>query len=254
MNEQFSLKGKTALVTGSNRGLGFIIARGLGKAGAKIILNGRNKKKLDAAVIHMQSFGIKTFGRVFDVTDSQQINKTFDEMESTIGSVDILVNNAGVQQRMPMDEMTDKAWQQVININLSGAFYVSRRAVGTMKQKNQGKIINICSLMSEVHRFSIANYSAAKGGLKMLTRAMAVEFAEFNIQANGIGPGYFKTELTKPLFEDHKFNTWICSRTPAGRWGNPEELTGTAVFLSSKASSFINGQIIYIDGGILAGL
>ena len=254
MNDQFSLEGKTALVTGSNGGLGFIIARGLGKAGAKIILNGRNKEKLDTAVTQMKSFKIETFGREFDVTNSQEINNTFDEIESTIGSVDILVNNAGIHERMPMDKMTDKAWQQVIDINLSSAFYVSRRAVRTMKKRNQGKVINICSLMSEVHRPSIANYSAAKGGLKMLTRAMAVEFAQFNIQTNGIGPGYFKTELTKSLVEDQQFNAWICSRTPAGRWGNPEELTGTAVFLSSQASSFINGQIIYVDGGILAGL
>lgn len=250
----FSLEGKTALITGSNGGLGMVIARGLARSGAKVILNGRNRVKLDAAVEAFGQEGYDCAGYAFDVTDSEAINEAVEAMEKEQGTLDILVNNAGIQDRMAFDEMTDHAWQRVIETNLSSAFYVTRPIVKRMKERQSGKIINICSLMSEVHRPTIANYSAAKGGLKMLTRAMAVEYGAFGIQANGIGPGYFHTELTDKLVKDPDFNAWICKRTPAGRWGNPEELQGLAVFLASRASSYVNGQVIYVDGGILAGL
>jgi gluconate 5-dehydrogenase len=250
----FELREKTALITGSNGGLGFHIAEGMGKTGCRIILNGRNEEKLNNAVSKLQEKGIDASGFAFDVTKPGQINKSVERIEEEVGAIDILINNAGIHKRMPMEEMSDQAWQDVIEANLSSVFYVTRAVVKGMIKRNAGKIINICSLMSEVHRPTLSNYSAAKGGLKMLTRAMAVEFAKHNIQANGIGPGYFETALTKHLVEDVQFNSWICSRTPAGRWGKPEELIGAAIFLSTKASSFINGQIIYVDGGILAGL
>ena len=250
----FSLKGKRALVTGSNGGLGFVIAQGLAMAGAELILNGRNQEKLNKAVASLREKSYPTHGFAFDVSKSSQIDPAVEKIESEIGPIDILVNNAGVHQRMPLEEMTDEAWQQVLEIDLSSAFYVSRSVVSKMKARRSGKIINICSLMSEVHRPTIANYSAAKGGLKMLTRALAVEFAQYNIQANGIGPGYFHTEMTDSLVKDPEFNEWICKRTPAGRWGDPKELQGVAVFLASEASSYINGQILYVDGGLLAGI
>jgi gluconate 5-dehydrogenase len=250
----FSLEGKRALITGSNGGLGMVLAEGLARAGAKVILNGRNEEKLNKAVAEFKKKGYECCGYAFDVTKSDQINKAVEEMESKEGPLDILVNNAGIHDRMPLEDMTDEAWQRVIETDLSSAFYVTRPVVKRMKARKEGKIINTCSLMSEVHRPTIANYSAAKGGLKMLTRALAVEFAPFNIQSNGIGPGYFHTELTDSLVKDPVFNEWICKRTPAGRWGDPKELQGLAVFLASKASSYVNGQLIYVDGGILAGL
>ena len=250
----FELKNKTVLITGSNGGLGFFIAQGMGKAGAKIILNGRSHEKLNKAVSVLKNQKIETYGYAFDVTKSEEINKSVKEIETDLGKIDILINNAGIHKRMPMVDMTDQAWRDVIEADLSSAFYVTRAVVKRMISRKEGKIVNICSLMSEVHRPTIANYSAAKGGLKMLTRAMAVEFAKHNIQANGIGPGYFETELTKTLVQDKEFNSWICSRTPAGRWGKPEELVGTAIYLSTHASDFVNGQVIYVDGGILAGL
>jgi len=250
----FDLTDRIALVTGSNAGLGLTIARGLARAGARVVLNGRDEAKLGAAAEALRADGLAAAGRAFDVTDTRQVDDAIAGIERDVGPIHILVNNAGIQERMPMTEMTDEAWQRVLDTNLSGAFKVARAASRGMLARGRGKIVNICSLMSEVHRPTIANYSASKGGLKMLTRAMAVEWGPKGVQANGIGPGYFATELTRPLVEDRAFNAWICERTPAGRWGDPEELVGAAIFLSSDASDYVNGQVLYVDGGILAGL
>ena len=255
MNDSmFRLVDRIALVTGSNGGLGFAIARGLAEAGATIVLNGRNHGKLHDAVSRLTDSGHTAYGYAFDVTDSDAVNQQVATIESEIGPIEILVNNAGIQDRRPMDEMPDEVWERVIKTDLTSAFLVSRAVGRLMIPRRRGKIINICSLMSEVHRPSIANYSAAKGGLKMLTRAMAVEWGKHNIQTNGIGPGYFITEMTQPLVDDPEFNQGIWGRTPAGRWGRPEELIGTAVFLASDASTYVNGQVIYVDGGLLSGL
>jgi gluconate 5-dehydrogenase len=188
------------------------------------------------------------------VTDASSVERGVAAVERDAGPIDILVNNVGIQRRAPLEAMDESAWREVIDVNLTSAFLVTRRVVRGMIERQRGKIINICSLMSEIGRPTTANYAAAKGGLKMLTRAMAVEWARHNIQANAIGPGYFLTEMTQPLAADPKFDAWIRSRTPAGRWGRPEELVGAAVFLASSASDFVNGQIIYVDGGVLAAL
>ena len=248
----FSLVGKTALITGSGRGLGFVIARGLAKAGAMIILNGRDYTTLRKAADELTSEGLNASFTVFDVTNEEQIREKIDLIEKETGGIQILVNNAGIHDRKPLAEMPLEKWQNVIGINLTVAFLTTREVAKGMIQRKNGKVINICSLLSEVGRETTGNYSASKGGLKMLTRAMAVEWAKYNIQVNGIGPGYFMTDLTKPLLEDPEFDQWLKKRTPAGRWGKPDELVGTAVFLSSDASNFINGQIIYVDGGFLA--
>ena len=250
----FDLTGRTALITGSSRGLGLAIARGLGQAGARLILNGRDQAKLSAAAEVLKSQGLQVATSVFDVTNTSEIAAAVGQIEKDLGHIDILVNNAGIHRRAPLSKMTETQWREVIETNLTSAFLVTRQVGPRMIERRAGKIINVCSLMSEVSRPSIANYAASKGGLKMLTRAIACEWAMHNIQCNGIGPGYFATELTKPLMENPEFNRWICSRTPAGRWGQPEELVGAAVFLASRASDFVNGQIIYVDGGILASL
>ena len=241
----FDLTNRIALVTGSSQGLGLTLARGLGQAGARIVLNGRNQEKIAKAVAAVEADGLAVSGCAFDVTDAASINR---------GVGDILVNNAGIQRRGPLESLDEAAWREVIDTNLTGVFLVSRRVVRGMIERRRGKIVNICSLMSELGRDTTANYAAAKGGLKMLTRAMAVEWARHNIQANGIGPGYFLTEMTRKLADDPEFDAWIRGRTPAGRWGDPAELVGAAVFLASAASDFVNGQIIYVDGGILAAL
>jgi len=250
----FSLKGKNALITGSSRGLGFNIARGLAMAGAKIILNGRNQENLDRTVSELKNEGFEVFGSVFDVTEKKQINIQIASIEQKIGPIDILFNNAGIQRRKSLQELDEKDWQAVIDTNLTGAFLTSQQVVTSMIRRKKGKIINTCSLMSELGRESVGAYSASKGGLKMLTKNMATEWAKYNIQVNGIGPGYFATEMTRPLREDQEFDHWLKKRTPANRWGNPEELIGTAVFLASSASDFVNGQIIYVDGGVLAAI
>ncbi|KPK86698.1 MAG: gluconate 5-dehydrogenase [Bacteroides sp. SM23_62_1] len=248
----FSLTGKTALITGSSRGLGFTIARGLAKAGAMVILNGRSATSLRKAADVLTGEGLHASFTVFDVTKEGQIREKINLIENETGGIHILVNNAGIHRRKYLTEMTLKDWKMIIDINLTGTFLTTREVVKGMIKRKEGKIINICSLMSEVSRETIANYSTAKGGLKMLTRSMAVEWAKYNIQVNGIGPGYFKTDMTKPLADDPEFDLWLKKRTPAGRWGEPEELVGTAVYLASGASSFMNGQVIYVDGGFLA--
>ena len=254
MTDLFSLAGKRALVTGATQGLGFAIAKGLADAGAQIIINARNPDKLTKAINDFANDGINVKGYIFDVTDSSTIDPQIGAIEDEVGPIDILVNNAGIIKRQPLEEMGDEDFLEVLNTNLAGVFRVSRAVVRRMIGRKEGKIINMCSMMSELGRPNVGAYAASKGGLKMLTKNMATEWAKHNIQVNGIGPGYFITELTQALQNDEKFNTFIVNRTPAGRWGMPEELVGAAVYLSSKASNFVNGHIIYVDGGILAAL
>ncbi len=248
----FDLTGKTALVTGSTRGLGLAIARGLGAAGARIILNGTRQEGLDAAVRALSEAGLAVAGRAFDVTNAGQVDAAVNGIINESGHIDVLVNNAGIQIRGPLADFNPDDWRKILEVNLTGAFNVARAVVKDMLARQSGKIINICSMQSELGRPGIAPYAASKGGLKMLTRAMAAEWGGRNIQVNGIGPGYFLTDMTKPLAADAKFDAWLRGRTPAGRWGRPEELIGPAVFLASDASSYVNGQILYVDGGMLA--
>jgi len=250
----FDVGGKIALVTGSTRGLGYVLARGLGMAGAAVVINGRDRSRLDASVARLREEGLSVSGYCFDITDAEQIEAQVTRMERDVGTIDILLNNAGINKRGPLAELSERTWREVIDIDLTGAFLVSRRVVRGMIARKEGKIINICSLLSELGRATVAPYCAAKGGLKMLTRTMVVEWAGHNIQVNGIGPGYFHTEMTEPLARDKEFDSWLKSRTPAARWGDPSELVGTALYLASPASSFVNGQVIYVDGGMLASL
>jgi gluconate 5-dehydrogenase len=254
MNPLFDLTGRTALVTGSSQGLGFALARGLAQAGAAVVLNGRDEKKLVAAAEILRAEGARVTTAVFDVTNGAASAAAVAKIESEFAPLDILLNNAGIQRRAPLAEMSEEQWRAVIDTNLTSAFLVSRAVAPRMIARGAGKIINICSVMIEVSRPTIGNYAAAKGGLKMLTRAMAVEWAKHGLQCNGIAPGYFVTELNKALVENVEFNKWICGRTPAGRWGQPHELAGAAVFLASGASDFVNGQILTVDGGLLSAL
>ena len=255
-NPLFDLSGRTALITGSSQGLGFALARGLAQAGAAIVLNGRDEKKLTAAAeaLRAEVAGARVTTAAFDVTDGAVCAAAVATIEAEFAPIDVLINNAGIQRRAPLAEMSEEQWRAVIDTNLTSVFLVARAVAPRMIARGAGKIINICSVMSEVSRPTIGNYAAAKGGLKMLTRAMAVEWAKHGLQANGIAPGYFVTELNKPLLENVEFNKWICGRTPAGRWGQPHELAGAAVFLAARASDFVNGQILTIDGGLLAAL
>ena len=254
MNPLFDLSGRIALITGSSQGLGLAFARGLAEAGASVVLNGRDERKLAAAAGQLRAGGGRVALAPFDVTDGAAVARGVERVEADVGPIDILVNNAGIHRRAPLAEMTEPQWREVIDTNLTSAFLVARAVGPRMIARRAGKIINICSLMSEVGRPTTGNYAAAKGGLKMLTRAMAVEWARHNVQVNAIGPGYFATELTKPLVENPEFNAWVCQRTPAGRWGRPDELIGAAVFLAARASDFVSGQVIYVDGGMLAAL
>ena len=250
----FDLTGKVALVTGATHGLGMAMAIGIGRAGATLIINGNSSnEKIDKAVAIFKSEGIKAFGYRFDVTNEDQVQKAIARIENKVGIIDILINNAGIIKRTPLLDMEVTDFEQVIKVDLVSPFIVSKAVVKGMIKRKSGKIINICSMMSELARNTVGAYAAAKGGLKMLTQNMCVEWAPYNIQVNGIGPGYFATEQTKPIrVEGHPFNEFIVNRTPAGMWGDPDELQGAAVFLSSKASDFVNGQILYVDGGILA--
>jgi gluconate 5-dehydrogenase len=250
----FDLTGRTALVTGSSQGIGLALARGLAAAGATVVLNGRDQARLAAAAEALRGEGARVATAAFDVTDGAGAAAAVARVEAEVAPLDILVNNAGIQRRAPLAEMTEGQWREVLDTNLTSAFLVARAAAPRMIARRSGKIINVCSLMSEAGRPTTGNYAAAKGGLKMLTRAMAVEWAPHNLQINGIGPGYIVTELTRPLVENPEFNRWICGRTPAGRWGRPDELIGAAVFLAAPASDFVNGQIIYVDGGLLAAI
>ena len=230
------------------------MAKGLAQAGATVVLNGRNKTKLENSVSQFRSDGFDCFGYDFDITNETQVEKAVAEIEINIGPIEILVNNAGVQHRQQLEEIELGDWQKVMDTNLTGVFVMSKFVARKMIKSERGKIINICSLLSEAGRKSIAAYSASKGGVKMLTKSMAIDWGKYNIQVNGIGPGYFITEMTQVLVDGPEFDGWLKERAPANRWGKPEELVGTAVFLASGASDFVNGQIIYVDGGILASL
>jgi gluconate 5-dehydrogenase len=250
----FDLTGKTALITGGTHGLGMAMAKGLGNAGATIVVNDISKEKLDSAIHEYEASGYRAYGYLFDVTDEKQVIEYIYRIEQEVAPIDILINNAGIIKRIPMLNMEVADFRQVIDIDLVAPFIMAKHVVKSMLKRNSGgKIINICSMMSELGRDTVSAYAAAKGGLKMLTKNMATEWAKYNIQANGIGPGYFATTQTEPIrVNGHPFNDFIISRTPASRWGQPEELMGTAIFLASKASDFVNGHILYVDGGILA--
>ncbi|WP_336516345.1 gluconate 5-dehydrogenase [Pollutibacter soli] len=248
----FNLEGKNALVTGATQGIGFSIARALGKAGAHIIVNARKPEKLEKALVLFDGEGISCSGSLFDITDVAAIKKSVSEIEENTGPIDILVNNAGVIKRTEAENLSEEDWDTVIGTNLTAPFLLSKYVGRYMIKRRRGKIINICSLMSELGRDTVSAYAAAKGGLKMLTRNLATEWAPHNIQVNGIGPGYIATPINLSYREaGNPLNDYIVSRTPAGRWGTPEDLDGAAIFLASSASDFVNGQIIYVDGGLL---
>jgi gluconate 5-dehydrogenase len=254
MNDLFDIKGKVALITGSTHGLGMSMAMGLGKAGAKLIINGNSSQdKIDQAIKVYKSEGIEAYGYKFNVTDETEVKNAIQKIEKEVGAIDILINNAGIIKRIPLVDMEVADFKEVIDIDLVSPFIVSKHVVKGMINRKQGKIINICSMMSELGRNTVGAYAAAKGGLKMLTKNMATEWAKYNVQVNGIGPGYFATDQTAPIRVDgHPFNEFIINRTPAAKWGDPNDLAGAAIFLSSKASNFVNGHILYVDGGILA--
>lgn len=258
MANLFSLEGKTALVTGAAYGIGFSIAEALANAGAKIAFNCRGQEHLDKALAEYKAKGIEAHGYICDVTNEEEVNKMVADIRRELGKIDILVNNAGIIKRIPMHEMKREEFQQVIDIDLVGPFIMTKAVIPEMMERREGKIINICSMMSELGRETVSAYAAAKGGLKMLTRNICSEYGEYNIQCNAIGPGYIATPQTAPLRERqpdgsrHPFDSFICAKTPAGRWLDPDELGGPAVFLASKASDAVNGHILYVDGGILA--
>ena len=256
--KQYDLTGKVALVTGASYGIGFAIAKGLASAGATIVFNDRKEELVEKGIEAYKEEGIKAYGYVCDVTDEDAVEELIKKIENEVGVVDILVNNAGIIKRIPMCEMKAAEFREVIDIDLNGPFIMSKAVIPSMIKKGHGKIINICSMMSELGRETVSAYAAAKGGLKMLTKNIASEFGEHNIQCNGIGPGYIATPQTAPLREKqadgsrHPFDSFIIAKTPAARWGDPEDLAGPAVFLASDASNFVNGHILYVDGGILA--
>lgn len=245
----FDLTGRRALITGSSQGIGLALARALGGAGAAVILNGRSAAKLDVAAATLRNQGISVSTAVFDVTDHVAVGVAVAALERQ-GPLDVLVNNAGIQRRAPLEDFPEATWHELMKTNLDSVFYVAQAVARGMIGRKRGKIINICSVQSELGRPSIAPYAASKGAVKMLTKGMCADWARHGIQINGIGPGYFETELTAALVADPAFSDWLCKRTPAGRWGRVEELAGAAIFLASGASDFVNGQIIYVDGGL----
>ncbi len=254
----FDLTGRIALVTGASYGIGFAIAKAYANAGATIVFNDIKQELVDKGLAAYEAEGIKAHGYVCDVTDEKAVNEFIAKVEKEIGVIDILVNNAGIIKRIPMCDMTAEEFRQVIDVDLNAPFIVSKAVIPSMIKKGHGKIINICSMMSELGRETVSAYAAAKGGLKMLTRNIASEYGEYNIQCNGIGPGYIATPQTAPLREiqpdgsRHPFDQFIIAKTPAARWGTPEDLAGPAIFLASEASDFVNGHVLYVDGGILA--
>ncbi len=248
----FDLSGAIAVVTGGGSGLGLAIARGLAQAGARVVINGRNRAKLDAAAAALADEGRVVSVCAFDVTDEAAVEAGMADIERTVGPVDILVNNAAVNNRKPFDQYTLAEWRALQDANFNGPFLVTRAVVPEMKARRRGKIINICSLASDIGRPNIVAYAASKGGLKMMTRALAVELAPHNVQVNGIAPGFFKTEMNTALIDNAEFSAWVAKRTPAGRWGDPREIAGAAVFLASPATSYITGHLLYVDGGFSA--
>ena len=258
MSVNFSLEGKVALVTGASYGIGFAIASGMAKAGATIVFNDIKQELVDKGLAAYKEAGIDAHGYVCDVTNEEQVNAMVAQIAKDVAPIDILVNNAGIIKRIPMCDMTAEQFRQVIDVDLNAPFIVSKAVIPSMIERGHGKIINICSMMSELGRETVSAYAAAKGGLKMLTRNICSEYGQYNIQCNGIGPGYIATPQTAPLREiqpdgsRHPFDQFIIAKTPAARWGNAEDLQGPAVFLASDASNFVNGHVLYVDGGILA--
>ncbi len=246
----FNLNGKLALVTGSSQGIGYAIAEGLAEAGAKVVLNGRDEAKLATACSTLSNKGYSVEAAAFDVTDEAAVDRAIADIENRIGAIAVLFNNAGMQFRSSLEEFPSAKWRELMQVNVESAFLVGKAVAKGMISRKSGKIINICSVQSELGRPSIAPYTATKGAIKMLTKGMCADWAKHNIQVNAIGPGYFKTPLNQALVDNPEFSTWLEKRTPAGRWGDVDELVGAAVFLSSAASSFINGHILYVDGGI----
>ncbi len=254
MDQPFDLSGQVALVTGAYRGLGFAIAQGLARAGASVVLSGRNRERLGEAAALLAAQGLAARTAVFDVTNREAAREAVASIEREQGHLDILFNNAGIQRRHPFAEFPQADWDELIATNLTAPFIVSQAAVPGMMARHRGKIVHIASLLSELARPSVVPYAAAKGGLRQLTRGMAVELAAHNIQVNAIAPGYFATEMNRALIDDAEFNAWVCKRTPAGRWGQPDELSGLAVFLASSASDYVSGQMIVIDGAMSVAL
>jgi len=248
----FDLSGRTALVTGSSRGIGRALAAGLVDRGCNVVLNGRDPERLEQTRVELASGGATVHASAFDVTDSAAVDGAVADIVAAHGRIDILVNNTGVQHRSPVTEFADADWYRLLETNLSGAFFTTRSVARGMIEHGSGKIVNICSLQSEVARPGIAAYSATKGALKMLTKGLCADLGPHGIQVNGIGPGYFETELTAALVQDPEFSAWVQRRTPAGRWGKTDDLVGALVFLASSASDFVNGQVVYVDGGMLA--
>lgn len=246
----FDLTGRRALVTGSSQGLGFALARGLAQHGATVIMNARNVSRLEQAVERLRAEGLSAEALPFDVTDPAAAQAAIEQIESELGAIDILVNNAGIQRRAPLEQFPMEQWEELVRTNISSLFYVSKPAAAHMIKRGRGKIINIASIQSELARPGIAPYTATKGAVRNLTKGMATDWARYGLQINAIAPGYFRTELTQALVDDPAFTQWLTQRTPAARWGNPEELVGAAVFLASDASSFVNGHTLYVDGGM----
>ncbi|MFM0055453.1 glucose 1-dehydrogenase [Paraburkholderia phytofirmans] len=250
----FDLSGRRALVTGSSTGIGYALAKGLAGAGAEIILNGRSEARLAEAVSRLRDEGATVHAASFDVTSADDVEKAIANIEREIGAIDVLVNNAGMQRRAPLEQFSHEQWQELMKTNVDSVFLVGQAVSRHMIERQRGKIINICSVQSELGRPNIAAYTASKGAVKMLTKGMAIDWGQHGIQVNGLGPGYFKTELTEALVKDETFSKWLIGRTPSRRWGDVEDLVGAAVFLASNASNFVNGHILYVDGGVTATL
>jgi gluconate 5-dehydrogenase len=252
--KSFDLAGRTALLTGSSAGIGYALARGLAGAGARVVLNARSADKLEKAAAQLREEGATVFTAAFDVSDGNAVNSAVERIEAEIGPIDILVNNAGMQRRAPLDQFEETHWHELMNTNLDSVFLVGKAVARHMIERKRGKVINICSVQSELGRPGIAPYTASKGAVKMLTKGMAIDWGPHGIQVNGLGPGYFKTELNDALVKNADFSAWLIGRTPSRRWGDVEDLVGAAVFLASDASRFVNGHILYVDGGVTASL
>ena len=252
--KKFDLSGRTALVTGSSAGIGFALARGLAQAGATVVLNARNQDKLDLAAAQLRQEGATVHTAAFDVTSGGAVAAAITGIEKDVGAIDILVNNAGMQRRAPLEQFSQEQWHELMRTNVDSVFLVGQAVARCMIPRGRGKIINICSVQSELGRPNIAPYTASKGAVKMLTKGMAIDWGQYGIQVNGLGPGYFKTELTDALVKNQEFSSWLIGRTPSRRWGDVEDLVGSAIFLASAASDFVNGHILYVDGGVTATL